>query len=54
MGVDVVTGSARLGHSVPSTFTNMYAHGLSQAAKQAADNLGQLAKMALPQAASNS
>ena len=54
MGVDVVTGSARLGHSVPSTFTNMYAHGLSQTAKQAADSLGQLARVALPQAASNS
>jgi integrase len=54
MGVDVVTGSARLGHSVPSTFTNMYAHGLSEAAKQAADSLGQLARVALPQAASNS
>ena len=54
MGVDVVTGSARLGHSVPSTFTNMYAHGLSQTAKQAADSLGQLARLALPQAASNS
>ncbi|HTV12744.1 MAG TPA: site-specific integrase [Acidimicrobiales bacterium] len=53
MGVDVVTGSARLGHSVPSTFTNMYAHGLSQAARQAADGLGQLARVALPQAASN-
>jgi hypothetical protein len=44
MGVDVVTGSARLGHSVPSTFTNMYAHGLSQTGKQAADSLGQLAR----------
>jgi integrase len=54
MGVDVVTGSARLGHSVPSTFTNMYAHGLSEAAKQAAVGLGQLARVALPQAASNS
>ena len=54
MGVDVVTGSARLGHSVPSTFTNMYAHGVSQAAKQAADGLGKLARVALPQAASNS
>jgi hypothetical protein len=54
MGVDVLTGSAHLGHSVPRTFTNTYAHGLSQTAKQAPDNLGQLARVALPQATSNS
>jgi integrase len=54
MGVDVVTGAARLGHSVPSTFTNMYAHGVSQAAKQAADGLGELGRVALPRAASTS